>query len=344
MESQEERLRAYRQQMIDEEREELMDNAALIKSFKEYCLSKGIVLNDDNIRYIQTIGIVASYPNIVASLCPDISKDKEGLVDFNRLNNLFENKKFASGFLYSPHFMLMAHPYFRRGFHQNANFAPRFIDLFWRLNFPQNGLYILIDYDRVRINVDNVMYMEADTWFGAHFDKDLERINDGIIKLRPPADIDPFLIEFYFADAYSLDIKWETKQGIKSFQAEEFKTERQIIRKNGMDFHPVRYIHAEFDLEKNQFRHFDGAIHFYSADEYFARRDSDFNYNSKSNMQIKSSSEKLFKMNGNISIDTWIEFASHFLAGNPLVIEYFEGKYPQYVVDMLAAVRKNKNK
>ena len=37
--------------------------------------------------------------------------------------------------------------------------------------------------------------------------------------------------------------------------------------------HPHRF--------KNYFRHFDGAIHFYTENEYLSRRDSDFNYNSK---------------------------------------------------------------
>ena len=85
-------------------------------------------------------------------------------------------------------------------------------------------------------------------------------------------------------------------------------------------------------------------MHLYTEDEYFARRDSDFNYNSKNNTQIKTDSEKLFKMNGEILVDTWVEFTSQFLTGNPLVFEYFEGYYPENISEMLEAVRKNKNK
>lgn len=47
-------------------------------------------------------------------------------------------------------------------------------------------------------------------------------------------------------------------------------------------------------------------------------------------------------MNGNISVDTWIEFTSHFMTQNPLVNEYFEGEYPQHISEMLEVVRKNK--
>jgi hypothetical protein len=333
----------YLQNLREEEEKELADNADLIKSFKEFSANKGVVLTDDNFKYLQTIGIVACYPNIVTKICPDIVKDKEGLLNFNTLTAKFERRPHITGYLYADNFMLMAHPYFRRGHHGINNFSPRFVELFWRSNHSNIDPYIALDFDRVRINVSNVTYMELDTWFGAKFNKDISKMDDGIVKLRPPSDIDDFINSFCFADAYSLDIKWETKNGIKSFQAEEFKTDQNKISKNGLDFIPARYIHAEFDLEKNVFRHFDGAIHFYTLDEYFKRRDVDFNYNSKNSYHIKTVSEKLFKMNGNVSIDTWIEFSSHFMTANPLVIEYFEGKYPDNVIQTLEAVRKHKD-
>jgi hypothetical protein len=101
----------------------------------------------------------------------------------------------------------------------------------------------------------------------------------------------------------------------------------------------VRYLHAEYDLSLGTFRHVDGAIHYYTEQEYYSRRDSDLNYNAKNSHHIKPASQKLFKMNGSISINTWIEFASHFLAGNPLVFEYFEGTYPPHILELLSKIR-----
>jgi len=46
-------------------------------------------------------------------------------------------------------------------------------------------------------------------------------------------------------------------------------------------------------------------------------------------------------MNGKINVNTRIEFTSHFFAGNPLIIEYFEGKYPEHILDMLQKVKDN---
>ncbi len=332
----------YLQSLRDEEKKQLADNADLINSFKQSCLKKGITLKDDNFKYIQTIGVVACYPNLVGQLCTDFRMDKEGLIDFNFLTQRFVRRPFAKGYLYYDKFMLMAHPYFRRGLHPCSNFAPRFTDFFW--TFDQVGIdtYISLDYDRVRIDVSDYSVIELDTWYGAKFSQEISSISDGVTKLRPPVDLGDFANSSFFADAYSLDIKWKTKNGIKSFQAEEFKTDKIKIQKDGQDFFPVRYIHAEFDLDKNTFRHFDGAVHLYTAEEYYSRRESDFNYNLKNRVKIKTVSQKLFKMNGNISVDTWIKFSSHFMTGNPLVIEYFEGKYPDAISEIIETIRKSK--
>ena len=150
-------------------------------------------------------------------------------------------------------------------------------------------------------------------------------------------------ISFFFSDSYALDIKWYTKDNIKVFQAEEFKTEKIKVEKDGIEYFPVRYVHAEFDLDKNYFRHFDGAIHYYTENEYLSRRDSDFNYNSKTESHIKTKSEKLFKINGEISIETWIEYTSHFFSKNSLAYEYFEGKYPKHIIELLEKVNNQKS-
>jgi hypothetical protein len=347
MGSMEEIQKRHLQHMKEEQEVELAENAGYILSFKMECDRIGIELQDSYFEYIPAIGVVCNYPNIVSHLCPDIVRDKEGLVDFKFLSTRFEKRPFASGFFYSSKYMLMAHPYFRRGFAAGVNFAPRFVDLFWKSDRPDIDSYIAIDYDRVRININNIMYLEEDTWYGARFNDNIAQIPYGPVKLRPPSDLEDFLISFYFDNAYALDIKWETKLKdgvlIKVFYAEEFKTEKITIVKDGNSFYPVRYIHAEFDLTNNRFRHFDGAIHFYTETEYYTRRDIDFNYNAKNSLQIKTNSEKLFKMNGPIDVNTFVEFTSHFLTGNPLVFEYFEDKYPSHVSEMIDAVRKNKS-
>ena len=329
----------YLENLLAEEKQQLSENSKIILDFKKKLFTKGIELKDENFKYLQTIGIVVEYPNILSHLEAELINDKEGLLDFKSIDKKFIKKRFANGYLYADNYMAMAHQYFRRNFYHANNFAPRFIEMYWGFQDPEIDQYIALDFDRVRINVDDSMYMELDTWYGAQFDNDISKIADGIGKIRPPLDIEDFLVSFFFNKAYSLDTKWATKEGIKTFQAEEFKTDDVRVLWEGVEYFPVRYIHAEYDLNKGFFRHFDGAIHFYNTEEYYSRRDSDFNYNDKSNNHIKTLSRKLFKMNGKVSVETWINFTSHFFSGNPLIIEYFEGNYPKYIQEMLEKVR-----
>jgi len=233
----------------------------------------------------------------------------------------------------------MVHPYFRRGMFFGNNWAPLFVELFWRVNDEKIDAYIALDYDNVKVNTEPFFYMEADTWFGAPFDEKIENIPDGISKLRPPADLTRSHNNFIFKDAYSLDVKWTTKGNIRTFQALEFKHEEVTIELNGVTYHPVRYIHAEYDLNKKVFRHFDGAVQHFLADEYRQRVDMDFNFDNKSSNLLKAKYIKLFKFNGEFSVDFWVEFCSHFYTGNPLIFEYFTGQYPDHVIETLERIR-----
>lgn len=337
--SRDERIENHRKHQLEEQAKELAENSELIDGFIELCKKRNIPLSRKNIQYIETIGIVATYPDLVKLLNGNITIDKEELVSFNILEKEFHRKPFISGFLYSDKYMVMAHPYFRRGHYENSNFSPRFIDIYWGFNHKKQDKYIAIDLDRVRINVDEIIYMELDTWYGAKFKKTIYDIEDGITKLTPPLDLEPFDIELFFGNTHSLNIKWYSKDGIKVFQAEEFKTENFKIIKNGKEYFPAKYIHAEFNLKSGTFRHFDGAIHFYTESEYYQRRDTDFNHNKKSEQQIKTLSQKLFKINGEIKIDDWVELTSQYLTGDPLIFEYFEGKLPERIIEIIEALR-----
>lgn len=335
-------IRNYQNHLKEEKENELSENSELIRNFTEFSSEKKVFLQNENFDYVPTIGIIVTYPNIVALLNNNIKEDKEGLVEVSILEKEFIKKPFATGYYYSDKYMVMAHPYFRRGHRNNSNFSPRFVEEFWRLNKPENFKYISIDCDRVRINVDNRMYMEFDTWFGAKFKKNISEIEDGIIKLRPPLDLDSFDIDFLFGNTYSVDIKWSSKEGIKVFQLEEFKSEKEKITKDGIEYFPVKYIHAEYDQISEKNRHFDGAIHFYTMEEYYLRRDEDFNYNTKNNLQLKTLSQKLFKINGKVELTDWINLVSHYLTADPLIFEYFEGKYPDHVVEYIEKIRISK--
>ena len=77
----------------------------------------------------------------------------------------------------------------------------------------------------------------------------------------------------------------------------------------------------------------------YTKEEYDLRKDQDFNYNNKNKLQLKTLSQKLFKINGEILLKDWVELTSQFLTGNPLILEYFEGNLPKHIIDLLKKIK-----
>lgn len=327
---------------LEEEREaELKKSETLIQEFILFSKKKGIGLNWNNFDYLQTTGIIAKHPNLVYLLNNKVAADKEQLIDLDILEQEFE-KRMMPGLYYSEKYIVMPNAYFRRGHQEVNSFAPRFIEEFFAYKEAGNKKYIAIDFDRVRINVDNRMYMELDTWIGAGFNQKVSEVKEGIVKLRPPSWLDSHDTRIFFDNTYSLDIKWTSKNGIRTFQAEEFKEAASKITKNGVDYHPVRYVHAEFDLSTDAFRHFDGAIHFYTEEEYYRRRDQDYNHNTKNPVQLKTLSQKLFKINGRVQTKDWVNLVCHYLTGNPLIHEYFDGKFPAPIADAVEKILKRR--
>lgn len=332
-------MEQHMEAMADYARSELERSAELIEHFTQVAASSGVVLDSASFSYVQTIGIVATAPGLARKLLNIVPSERDGLYAFDEIAQRLPPDRFQEGYFVSKDYMLMAHPCYRRRMHPMANWAPRFIDLFWRLNSANIKKFIAIDEDRVRINVDGSAYMELDTWYGAPFNEEVSEIENGTIKLRPPLDLDPSYIDMFFAQNYCLDIKWSEADRIKTFQALEVKTQDSQIVVDNQTYFPARYLHAEFDLSAGVFRHFDGAIQLFTEEEYFRRRDSDFNMTSKNQEHIKARSQKVFKLNGSLTVDLWVEFCCHFFTANPLTFEYFTGAYPDHVTNIVAKVR-----
>ncbi|TDV49473.1 hypothetical protein EDF87_104119 [Pseudomonas helmanticensis] len=335
----EEMMARYLADIEKQSRKRLADAADLIEKFMDIAASKGVILGAEDFEYIQTIGIVAKAPGIARTLLGPIKAERDGLLSFNEIATRFPPSPHYEGCFAGPDFILMAHPSYRRGMHAINNWAPRFIDLFWRFESTGTEKYIALDENRVRIDVSGLGYFEADTWYGAPFNEDIRNIKTGITKLRPPPDLEARHISFVFANAFGLDIKWSELNGIKSFQALEMKTEDIRIELGGRYYFPARYLHAEFDLTANCFRHFDGALQLFTEEEYLQRRDSDFNMTMKNPVHIKASSTKLFKINGPLKTKDWVNFCCHFYTANPLIFEYFSGEYPKHVNETLERIR-----
>lgn len=147
--------RQYREALEQERSEELIKKGDIIQSFIDFCKGKDILLTKDNFDYIPTIGVIATTPNLLKRLNPNIQLDKEELVQVPLLEKEYNRKSFGPGYYIGENYIAMVHPYFRRGHDPLNNFAPDFVLIF--LNFSQPEKYIAVDFDRVRIDLEGGM-------------------------------------------------------------------------------------------------------------------------------------------------------------------------------------------
>jgi hypothetical protein len=149
----EEIMARYLADIEKQSRKRLADATDLIAKFTDLAASKGVILGAESFEYIQTIGIVAKAPGIARMLLGPIKAERDGLLPFNEIAYRFPPSLHYEGCFAGPDFILMAHSCYRRGMHPVNNWAPRFIDLFWRFDSFGIEKYIALDEDRVRIDV-----------------------------------------------------------------------------------------------------------------------------------------------------------------------------------------------
>ncbi|MEX0287948.1 MAG: hypothetical protein AB3N14_02465 [Flavobacteriaceae bacterium] len=336
------RIKKYQVFIAQEKAEKLEENKELIDSFIAHCKNYGVELQSSDFDYNHALGVHCRSKDIVLRINPRIVSDKEGLYNFKGLLDTYSMNPFFEGAFYADKYIFYASSFFRRGFYGNNNFAPLFMDHFCKHDFNANEVGIALDLDRVRIDTEDFFMIERDTWYGGKFSEDIGSIKDGVIHLRPPQYLDDIELELFYADAFALDVYWYSYENIKVFQVLEFKQSNVTIKIDKKMYFPVRYLHAEYDMDLKHFRHFDGALQFYTEEEYYERRVNNFNSKVKGEYQVKSTSKKLFKINGELNVEDWIMFTSHFFAKNPLILEYFEGEEPDYLKPTLEAIKKDR--
>jgi len=259
-------------------------------SFKE-------VINEN----IQSSAVLKIYPELSDFF------DKDGLLNISHDFILHDG-----GIEYKKH-MLHYHQLLRRGYTSNPNFdfTTRFLEYYQKTKSNSN-FRIAIDHRRIMPKEFYSRIIEFDTWFGPTFDKD---------KLDDPHAIGLTLVKrnknSLFELTNSLDrteFFWSYRGGIKNFEIEE-------ISDNGYHFEHYyfnKYIHSERDIKSKITRHVDGAVKVYLDNVYSNRKNSQMPNEFKCHKKIK-----LWRIDGDINLDSWIELISFFYKGNEMIIEYF---------------------
>ncbi|MBI1925162.1 hypothetical protein HYR99_13050 [Candidatus Poribacteria bacterium] len=243
----------------------------------------------------------------VLKIYPELRKklDKDGLLHIDE-----ELKLLDGGIEYRDH-VLHYHQFLRRGYTSNPNFdfIYRFIAHYHRTR-SENRFRIAIDHRRIMPKEFYQHIAEFDTWFGPRYDPE---------KLDDPYATGLTIIKRNKHSLFELtnrldrtEFFWSFRDGIKTLQIEEISD----VGYQFDHYYLNRYIHSERDTQEQVLRHLDGAVKVYLREGYEDRLHS-------SKYEKCYSKTKLFRVDGNIAIDDWIQLISCFYKSNEMIIEYF---------------------
>lgn len=245
--------------------------------------------------------VLKTYPELRDRL------DEDGLLFVDRDLVLHDG-----GIEYRDH-MLHYHQLLRRGYTARPNF-----DFLGRLrgyhhrSRSANTFRVAIDHRRIMPKEYYARVIELDTWYGPPFDPArldepgavgltvVVRNKDSLFELTNHLDRTEFL--------------WSYRNGIKTFEAEE-------ISSAGYQFDTYylnRYVHSERAVGPGVTRHLDGAAKVYLSDAYQDRVDSHLPKEARCFRKVK-----LWRIDGDIDLESWINLICFFFKSNEMLIEYF---------------------
>ncbi len=255
------------------------------------------VVNDQ----IEESDVLKVYPELFNKF------DKDGLLKIDQDFILHDG-----GIEYKDH-ILHYHQLLRREYSSNPNF-----DFLGRLSKYYNdtghinSLRIAIDHRRLMPKELYNQILEFDTWYGPPFDTS---------KLDDPSYIGLTIVKRNKDSLFELTNKldrseffWSYRDNIKTFEVEEISD----INYRFDDYMFNKYVHSERDISNKLTRHLDGAVKVYLKSTYKHRTDSRMPNCTKCHKKIK-----LWRVDGDIDTDNWINLITFFYKSNEMIIEYF---------------------
>jgi hypothetical protein len=193
----------------------------------------------------------------------------------------------------------------------NTDFLSTFI-AYYRQTNATNTFRIAIDHSKLLSKQVYSELIELDRWYGIPFNaEELDNPNIGGLtvltnelqtsSITPRSD----RTEFF----------WSHRRGIKTLQVEELSN----YGKRFDHYYFNRYVHSERDIQAQAFRHLDGAVKVYLQDSYPQRMASNMPNELKSHTKIK-----LWRIDGDISLEEWSDLISFFYRSNHMILEYLD--------------------
>ena len=248
--------------------------------------------------------VILQSPDLVRQICPSAFSgvDGDGLITV-RKGSIDENGSLRSG-----DFLLVPSPLFRPSFGLPNVPNQEFLSPLLRLakNSSDCEVRVAIDPHRLAIPDSLKPSQQREYWWGPQFAGNPFDQPYGITVHGPTKnDVLNSLIRTEF---------WWYGKTERTFEMEELAEIPKVFDNQGA-VRGMRFVHSVFH---QQSKHLDGAIRWYSEDLWQERLDKKL-----SDFGKKARREKLWRVDGDLSIKTWYELIHMFFRGNYSVGEYF---------------------
>jgi hypothetical protein len=180
---------------------------------------------------------------------------------------------------------------------------------------PECSVAVALNTAHCASVADTMHIFEEDYWYGPPFS--LQRLDDpkwvGVTRHWTPPPGEPL----HYPVA-ATEFVWQLdSETFKSLQIEEtyYPWDSEWDPQDDQPWFINRYVHSTRDIAKRRFVHLDGAVKLFDKTDYnpYERRPK------RSALHYK----KLFRVDGRISDDDWMQLVAHYLRGNDHLHEYF---------------------
>lgn len=267
-------------------------------------------------KFLEKGCVAYNSTGIVSKVFPKLFEnvDKSGLIYLDDILNDFEYV--GSGIFNSKttEFSIFCHQYFNRSLSRVNNYNTYFIDEFIQLNANENiKLRIAIDSDLIGLSKTYTGTLEFDYWWGPKFNDDISNLPNEVTRYESNEE------QKTFSCVLGTEFWWKTDDSGRVLEIEEIRESPSM----GIDeeSYGCRYIHSIYDIEKQEFNHFDGAVRVYSEEQILERWETNINKAGKS-----TNYTKLFRIDGKLDLSDWKKLCVLYYKGNPLLFEYFGAK------------------
>lgn len=268
----------------------------------------------ENAHYLYAGCVCYLDENIVERIYPKLFKkqDKDGLIYLSDLLQQFTYKGHGVFKDNDSELAVIAHQFFRKSLslHNNLNYF--LIDELVK-QAKNEKIKVRISLDRNLIGLAKTYYdtFELEYWRGPKFNNDVSKIKSGVTVYGSSE-----YQKLYYGISQT-EFWWKHEEGKQTLEVEEIKEHPSDGIDN--DNYGCRYVHSIFDEATNSFEHFDGAIRMYDTEKMLSRIDNDIKSAGK-----QSEYTKLFRVDGELSIEDWKTMVCHYFQANPLIHEYFD--------------------